>query len=263
MRCDYCSKTIISAHAWNKHIDVELKNNKNCITTTCLNCGFDALTLRKLSVHLKTKVCRETDHPKDQCPYCDRCFTTRSIMQRHVDNKVCMNKLNTENQCHYCYQCFSNKNILQTHLDNNVCRHRVEAYSTQYIRCGVCRIKFKTQQELIQHSQDIRCVSPSIPKCDICNKVFATKYTLIKHVKLGVCTKHKVITTDTLTTEIRSPDLHSYESLSPSIYQSIPLTPKILVSDFILDTINVDWDMSDIKLFDNITIDQMDNVFFD
>jgi hypothetical protein len=189
MLCDYCPKSFTSSYVWNAHVVMELEWNKDQITAVCRNCGYDAVSLRKLGIHLKSKVCRHSDVPKDQCPHCDRYFTTKTILQKHIDNNACRRLISSTPA--------PKKNLY----------------------CGICWIKVDSQRELLNHARAAKCKRPGPPTCDKCSKVFSNKYTLANHIKRHVCTKQKI-------------------ALAA-----------------------LDWDMSDIQLFSEFTIEEMNASF--
>ena len=89
MKCDYCPLKFNTISMWMYHINY--KFNHNNIDTKCLTCGFNEPNLKKLMIHIKSRVCRN-DMPKDQCKYCNKCFTNKRGLYKHYKLNTCLSK---------------------------------------------------------------------------------------------------------------------------------------------------------------------------
>lgn len=91
MKCDYCSKKFSSLNAWVKHIDYTFKYESKKIKSCCLNCNYVPKDMKALKIHIKSRVCRQ-NMPKDQCKYCNKCFTNKGGLHKHYALNSCLSK---------------------------------------------------------------------------------------------------------------------------------------------------------------------------
>lgn len=78
-------------NAWVKHIDQKFKFESNKIKPYCLNCNYVSKDMKALKIHIKSRVCRN-DMPKDQCKYCNKCFTNKGGLHKHYTINNCLSK---------------------------------------------------------------------------------------------------------------------------------------------------------------------------
>ncbi|XP_053695579.1 zinc finger protein 883-like [Sabethes cyaneus] len=148
-KCCGCKKTFNS--------DIELKTHSNL-------------------VHQKEQPSISETGKPFQCSICYKSFSNQQLLKEHQRTVI---------RRFFCRQCGKGF-MTQTNLENHL-KYHIASHET--IRCCGCRRDFKSQSDLLQHSQEVhqveQTINPSKPfECNICYRRYSTRKSLVGHKRM-------------------------------------------------------------------------------
>jgi len=129
----------------------------------CQICGKTFKSELYMTAHIRMH------NPQVPCPFCDRKFVNKTILDRH--NK----SAHSDDRPFVCEECgmgFKRKNILENHL--------LSIHSTSSFPCGECGKLFKSEAYVASHMK-AHDESSQFP-CHFCTRKFVTRTKLKMHI---------------------------------------------------------------------------------
>lgn len=162
--CIYCEMPFISKEEMTIHTATHTRSRpyecKHCHKAFAYKQGLE----RHEVVHL-------TEQPYP-CQYCELSFSTSGKLARHLTAHAGKRPY----PCKYCNKSY----LLSHHLTRHMRSHKQD--NNTFFNCSLtsCSQKFKTHEQLIEHS--ILHASEQ-PRCTLCNKDFPDQETATKHIQ--------------------------------------------------------------------------------
>ena len=87
IKCDYCPKSFNTIGAWRRHINREIQI---AVSAYCKHCNTNCITIKKLGLHIKRRICRGDIMTQDKCKYCAKLFTSSEHLNKHLEAERCL-----------------------------------------------------------------------------------------------------------------------------------------------------------------------------
>ena len=108
-----------------------------------------------------------------ECENCDKCYTTKELLNRHIEIK---HENIMKAKCDICHVEFPQK--------YHVIAHKEKVHMKIVSKCLICEIVFKSSVNLNRHYAHVHSENEQHEKqfkCDLCAKSFTRKQDLKRH----------------------------------------------------------------------------------
>ncbi|KAK7116298.1 uncharacterized protein [Littorina saxatilis] len=154
--------------------------------TQCTKCGRKFTTSSNCHRHMIKDRCSRLH----QCGFCEKFFSTRTLLERHVDSHRDQEYPNTF-RCSDCNRTYATRNGYLKHKRQGTCykRDMFHEDGTQgEFECDLCRTRFTTEKLLSLHKEKVHENPDNEYKCEDCGRVFYSKIGYNKHTAKKSCT---------------------------------------------------------------------------
>lgn len=160
LNCKFCDKSFTNVSKLSEHE----KNHLKQIIFKCNICGKVLKSQKAMKTHKKNhKSCR----PNIECEVCGQNFKSFYTMREHTATHS-----DTQEKKYFCDICGKGFYFYDSHS-----RHRRLHLDPLLFQCKVCRERFKTHQELVDHKE----TCSALTNCSECGSSFKTVEELKKH----------------------------------------------------------------------------------